>query len=280
MTTSALADGRTLTVFENDAAVAKQLVADVTAAANAAISAKGSFSLCIPAGSVVSALKELSPSAVDWSKDIFRVAAFSSRTRPWAGHNKESSQTTPVVNVFFTGERLGANKSYTAAIDAFCDKCKIENVFFPIFRPLFCTGAPLPEFAVKEATAAYTALLKSHPAIDNSGPLPSFDLLLLGVGDDGHCGSLHPQSAHIKAAGDGTVTFGIHKEGKNQIAISMDVMRASKKVILACTGDKKKDAVRRALSGDFEPHGCPAALVKAAATHWYVDKASLADFKP
>lgn len=252
MTTCTIADGRSLTVFENDAAVAKQLVADVTAAANAAISAKGSFSLCIPAGSVVSALKDLSPSAVDWSK----------------------------VNVFFTGERLGANKSYVAAIDAFCEKCNIENVFFPLFRPLFSTGAPLPEFAVKEAAAAYTALLKSHPSIDNSGPIPSFDLLLLGVGDDGHCGSLHPQSSHIKAAGDGTVTFGIHKEGKNQIAISMDVMRASKKVILACTGAKKKDAVRRALSGDFEPHGCPAALVKAASTHWYADKASLADFKP
>ena len=41
-------------------------------------------------------------------------------------------------------------------------------------------------------------------------------MLLLGVGDDGHCGSLHPKSEHIKAVGDGTVTFGIHKPGKNQ----------------------------------------------------------------
>ena len=72
----------------------------VTEAANAAISAKGSFSLCIPAGSVVSALKDLSPSAVDWTK----------------------------VNVFFTGERLGLNKSYTAALDAFCRKCGIQSL--------------------------------------------------------------------------------------------------------------------------------------------------------
>lgn len=207
MSTSQLADGRSLCVFEDDAAFSKKLVEEVTAAANAAIKEKGSFSLCIPAGSVVSALSSLSPTAVDWSK----------------------------VNVFFTGERLGQNKSYTAALDAFCRTCKIQNVFYPIVRPLFSTGTGLPEFAVKEAAAAYTTLLKSHPAVDNTGPLPSFDMLLLGVGDDGHCGSLHPKSEHIKAVGDGTITFGIHKAGKMQLAISMDVMCAAKKVILACT---------------------------------------------
>lgn len=239
-------------VFANDAEMSKQLVADVTAAAKEAIAAKGCFSLCIPAGSVVSALKDLSPTAVDWTK----------------------------VNIFFTGERLGVNKSYSAALESFCDKCKITNVFFPLVRPLFATGAPFPEFCVKEAAAAYTALLKSHPAIDNSAPIPSFDMLLLGVGDDGHCGSLHPKSDHIKAAGDGTITFGIAKEGKNQIAISMDVMNASKKVICACTGAKKKDAVKMALSGQFEQHNCPAALVKAKETTWYTDTGSMGDYKP
>jgi len=251
MASQTLSDGRKLVVFENDAAMEKQLVAEVTAAAKAAISAKGSFSLCIPAGSVVSALKDLSPDAVDWSK----------------------------VNIFFTGERLGVNKSYSAALESFCDKCKVQNVFMPLVRPLFA-GQSLPEFCVKEAAAAYTALLKSHPSIDNSGPIPSFDMLLLGVGGDGHCGSLHPKSEHIKAAGDGTITFGIAKEGKNQIAISMDVMNASKKVIAACTSAKKKEAVKMALSGQFEQHNCPAGLIKAKDTTWYADTASMGDYKP
>lgn len=252
MSTTQLSDGRLLTIFDDDAAMSAQLVAEVTAAAKEAISAKGSFSLCIPAGSVVSALKALSPAALDWKQ----------------------------VNVFFTGERLGANKSYEAALAAFCTKCKIDNVHYPLLRPLWCTGGPLPPFAVAEAAAAYSALLKNHPSIDNSGALPSFDMLLLGVGEDGHCGSLHPKSSHIKAAGDGTIVFGIPQDGKNQIAISMDVMIASKKVILAATGGKKQDALRRALSGDFEAHDCPAGLVKAKTTVWYADKASVGDFKP
>ena len=241
---------RKVTVFEDEAALSKQLVQEVTQAAKAAISAKGSFSLCIPAGSVVSALKDLSPDAVDWSK----------------------------AHVFFTGERLGANKSYTAAIDAFCTKCGIKNVYNPILRPLFSTGTGLPEFAVKEAAGAYSSLLKSHPAIDNSGPIPSVDLLLLGVGEDGHCGSLHPESQQMRATGDGTVAHPICQAGKNQIAISMDVMCAAKKAIVAATGAQKKDAVRRALSGVCGAFDCPAAKVKAKSTSWFVDKAAYENF--
>ena len=60
---------------------------------------------------------------------------------------------------------------------------------------------------------------KRWPWSKPRAPLPagfSQDMLLLGVGDDGLCGSLHPKSERIKAVGDGTVTFGIHKPGKNQ----------------------------------------------------------------
>merc|ERR1711971_1233132 len=126
------------------------------------------------------------------------------------------------MGVFFTGERLGQNKSYCAALDAFCDKCKITNVYPPLHRPLWSTGTALPAYVSIEAADSYASLLKHHPAIDNSGPVPSFDMLLLGVGEDGHCGSLHPQSDQIKQAGNGKIVFALEK--KNQIAISMDVM--------------------------------------------------------
>eukprot|EP00913_Durusdinium_trenchii_P003634 g3362.t1 len=136
---------RTLFV-DDEPRLGQRLVKDVTAAAQAAINAKGSFSLCL-ASPVIAALKDLSPEAVDWSK----------------------------TSVFFTGENLGANKSYADAQDAFCRKCGVQNIYYPILRPLFSTGSGLPPFAVKEAAAAYEALLRNHPSIDNSGKMPSFE---------------------------------------------------------------------------------------------------------
>lgn len=250
MTSTTIADGRVVTQFADEAEMSAELVAEVTRTMKEAIANKGSFSFCIPAGSAVAALKALDPNAVDYSK----------------------------VNIFFTGERLGANKSWSAALEQFCNKCKIKNVFNPLVRPLFCEGTPLPAFAVHEAAGSYAGLLKTHPSIDNSGPVPSVDLLLLGVGEDGHCGSLHPKSDHVKANGDKTVVWGLDK--KAQIAISMDVMCASKKVLLAACGPKKAAAVKAALSGDFPEHECPAGLVKGGKVIWYTDKASMGDFVP
>ncbi|CAK9112565.1 unnamed protein product, partial [Durusdinium trenchii] len=164
------------------------------------------------------------------------------------------------TSVFFTGER---------------------NIYYPILRPLFSTGSGLPPFAVKEAAAAYEALLRNHPSIDNSGKMPSFDLLLLGAGEDGHCGSLHPESDQVKAEGTVISICLSAQESKNQIAVSMDVMCAAKclgtrfhaergvrlfmlhrKAIVLARGAKQKDTVRRALSGVHGLYDCPVGLVK------------------
>ena len=47
-----------------------------------------------------------------------------------------------------------------------------------------------------------------------------------------------------------------------------------------CSLDPPSPAHAAAGEGDFESHDCPAALVRAAVTTWYVDKASLADYTP
>ncbi|CAL1131746.1 unnamed protein product [Cladocopium goreaui] len=238
--------GQALHVVEEHQLV-PQIVQEVTEAAKTAIDAKGSFSLCV-ARPVIPALKDLSPEALDWSK----------------------------VSVFFTGELLGANKAYTEALEAFCRKCGIQGVFYPILRPLFSTGSGLPPFAVKEAAAAYDALLRNHPSIDNSGKVPSFDLVLLGLGDDGHIGSLQPESQEIRAKGEAMLS--ICQPGKNEIAASMDLICAAKRAIVMASGSPKKDALRQALSKVHGPYDCPAALVKAQSTSWFVDKAAFGDF--
>ena len=63
-----LSDGRKVRVFPDEPALSAAIVEEVVATAKAAIAAKGSFSLAVPAGSVVKSLKGLESGAVDFSK--------------------------------------------------------------------------------------------------------------------------------------------------------------------------------------------------------------------
>lgn len=233
---TSLADLRTVHTFSDEKQVASELCKHVGALACASIATKGCFSLAIPSGSVVEALAGLTPTACDWRK----------------------------VHIFFVNETLGASHRVAAeAMDVFATRCGCQNVH------------GIPEAPAAEAAAAYEALISTHPAVDtlDKAGLPAFDLMLLGVAEDGHCGSLHAHSDAIRATGSGRLVLPV---GESAVSMSMDVMRASKKVILAACGDKKKEAVKAALGGGFEEWSCPAGLLATPTTTWYIDAASAA----
>jgi len=226
-------------VFDGDYSDA--VIRTVVETAKSAIEAKGSFSLAIPGGSIVNALSGMSPDAFDMSK----------------------------VYIFFCNERIGANKCYKGALEAFVTKCGIplDQVY------------KVPEMEPIEAAAAYGALISNCPAVDTSGPIPAVDLMLLGTGDDGHCGSLYPQSEEIKATGQGKVVLPIDEGDKKSIAVSMDFMNAAKKVLVSAAEPKRATMVKRALTGDFEEWGCPSGLVDCdGETIWFVDTDSFAEY--
>lgn len=102
--------------------------------------------------------------------------------------------------------------------------------------------------------------------------------MLLGTGDDGHCGSLYPGSDEIKATGQGKVVLPIDEGDKKSIAVSMDFMSASKKVVVSAAESKRAEMVKRALTGEYEEWGCPAGLVSADETLWFVDTDSMAEY--
>lgn len=102
--------------------------------------------------------------------------------------------------------------------------------------------------------------------------------MLLGTGEDGHCGSLYPQSKEIMATGEGKVVLPIDEGDKKSIAVSMDFMCAAKTVLVSAAGAGRAEMVMRALTGDFPEWDCPAGLVDADETIWFVDTASIAKF--
>mmetsp|Transcript_31095 Transcript_31095/g.109436 ORF Transcript_31095/g.109436 Transcript_31095/m.109436 type:complete len:103 (-) Transcript_31095:237-545(-) len=68
--------------------------------------------------------------------------------------------------------------------------------------------------------------------------------------------------------------------GKKSVALSMDIMCASKVVLVSAAGEARGPMVCAALSGEFGPFDCPAGMVEAQdETLWFCDTASIADFE-
>jgi 6-phosphogluconolactonase len=92
--------------------------------------------------------------------------------------------------------------------------------------------------------------------------VPVLDLIVLGIGPDGHVASLFPSAATLDA-GDDAVSLGVSDSPKpppERITLSLAVLRAARECLLLATGASKADALAAALA---EPsHHVPASLLR------------------
>jgi 6-phosphogluconolactonase len=90
------------------------------------------------------------------------------------------------------------------------------------------------------------------------GAEPRFDVLMLGIGPDGHCASLFPGRPEVTAPG---LTVGVHDAPKpppTRISLSMGMLKAADEVWFVASGEAKAGAVRGAVEG-AEVRAVPAA---------------------
>lgn len=127
---------------------------------------------------------------------------------------------------------------------------------------------------VDAAAAWYAAALAaaSHP--EDHGPAPTFDILLLGVGPDGHIASLFPESPSLYDERAVIPVRGAPKPPPTRISLSLAAIGCAREVWLVAAGEEKAGAVRLALSG-AGPTAVPAAGAKGrGATRWLLDRAA------
>lgn len=99
---------------------------------------------------------------------------------------------------------------------------------------------------------------------DRLGDTPAWDLLLLGLGPDGHCASLFPNRSEKDV--DDRLVVGVPEAGLEpwvpRISLTLPALNAARRVVFIVTGESKRDAVRRAfVEGDQE---LPSARVRPA----------------
>ncbi len=124
------------------------------------------------------------------------------------------------------------------------------------------------------AAAAYARELAAAARPEDHGDVPHFDVLMLGVGEEGHTASIFPESP---AAYDERSVVAVHGSPKPppiRLTLTLRAINTATEAWLATTGEEKAAAVAMALGG-AGPLQVPAAGVRARVrTLWLLDRAA------
>jgi 6-phosphogluconolactonase len=125
------------------------------------------------------------------------------------------------------------------------------------------------------SAAAYAAELAAAAGPEDHGDVPSFDVLMLGVGPDTHVASLFPELPGVRET-ERTVV-GVHgapKPPPTRISLTLPAIRAAREVWLLAAGEDKANAVAIALSGAGEVQAPAAGAYGRSRTLWLLDSAA------
>ena len=105
---------------------------------------------------------------------------------------------------------------------------------------------------------------------------PVFDLVLLGMGPDGHTASLFPGTTALAETRRLVVSNWVGKLDTERITLTAPALNAARHVLFVVGGDDKAPALKSVLEGRFEPQQLPAQLIhpEAGTLTWLVDAAA------
>lgn len=109
------------------------------------------------------------------------------------------------------------------------------------------------------------------------GELPRFDLVYLGMGDDGHTLSLFPHTAALHAEGERLVVANyVPKLGLNRITLTAPVVNNAANVAFLIAGPDKAAPLAAVLEGPRDPDEYPSQMIQPThgELYWFVDRAA------
>lgn len=131
------------------------------------------------------------------------------------------------------------------------------------------------ELPAPQAAAGYARTLVEFFDLGERA-LPRFDLILLGLGTDGHTASLFPGTQALNEQRELVVASWIGKLGAQRITLTPPVLNNAACVIFLVTRAEKATALKSVLEGPCEPVQLPAQLIRphSGKLQWIVDAAA------
>lgn len=105
---------------------------------------------------------------------------------------------------------------------------------------------------------------------------PAFDLILLGMGADGHTASLFPGSDGLRERQRWVVSHLIPKLGAERITLTTPILNRAREIRMLVAGEDKANTLRAVLEGPRDPERLPAQLVQpdGGCLIWLADQAA------
>jgi 6-phosphogluconolactonase len=141
---------------------------------------------------------------------------------------------------------------------------------YGVARKLLLSKVPIPEANVfrmegeldpEEAANRYESYLRNSMKLEGAES-PSFDLLALGMGDDGHTASLFPHTDAIQEMGRLCVANRVPQKDTWRITLTWPVINQAAEVVFAIEGPKKTDVLAEVLTGPHDPERLPSQLIR------------------
>jgi 6-phosphogluconolactonase len=239
-----------------DAELLAQAVADRLAdRLTAAVAASGSASVVLTGGGIgTRVLAELARgparNAIDWSRcDI------------WWGDERFLPAGDP-------------ERNETGARAALLDHVGVDPDRVHPMSPSDGPDGDNPEAAAER----YAGLLRGAARPPDHGAVPSFDVLMLGIGPEGHVASLFPEMPAVHETERMVVAIrDSPKPPPTRLSLTFPAIQAAREVWILASGAEKADAVGLALSGTADPARVPAAGARGREqTLFLVDRAAAA----
>jgi 6-phosphogluconolactonase len=239
-------------VFDDETGVAEAAAERLTVLASHAVEAYGTVTICLTGGHT--------------PERLYRLLA--DPTRPW-----RARIPWPLAHLFWGDERHvppdHPDSNYGMASRALIDHVPVPREHVHRMR------GELPD--AHEAARAYEVELRDGFARAQRQD-QTFDVLLLGLGEDAHVASIFPGSPLLHDASSGrrvAAVWAPHLEAW-RITLTTPAILDARAIVMLVSGEKKADAVHAALERPTDVDRYPVHLLRAAEdrVEWFVDRAA------